>query len=448
MSKPIFIKKKINNFKKIITVEGDKSLSIRFALLASQAIGKSRAYNLPRSEDVLSTLNCLKKLGVQIKWDKKYKYCEIIGNGPNSYFYKNNLTLNFKNSGTAARLLSALLINSPKKIRLIGDKSLSKRDMKRIINPLKEFGATFYPKNKNTLPIYIQGSNFLRPINYQELKGSSQCKSCVMLAASFMVPGVTCLKCKKSRTHTEILFKHLKIPIKVRKTKNFDFIKITRKQNFKSFKYTIPGDPSGSAFFVVLTLLSKNSYLIIKNVCANPYRIGYITILNKMGAKIKLKNTKIYKGEKIADIHVQSQKSLKAINCPPRLNSSAIDEFLIIFLAAAKAKGISYFSQLNELQLKESKRLDWGSKILNMIGIKTSLTGNSIKIYGKGNFKLNKNCEIKNYLKDHRVMAMSLIAGAVTSNEKNYWKIHNPESIKTSFPKFLKIFKQLGGKVY
>ena len=445
MKKLILVTKKIKKFNHKITVEGDKSLSIRFALLASQASGKSTAYNLLRSDDVINTLNCLKKLGVKIKF--KNNCCEIHGNGINSFKYKRNLVLNLGNSGTLGRLLLALLIRSPYKIKLIGDQSLSKRDFSRVILPLRKFGANFYPKNKKTLPIHIRGTNFLRPIEYFEKRASAQVKSCIMLGA-LNSPGITRIIAKKSRNHTEILFKYLKIPISVRKTKNFDFIKITGKQNFKSFKYTIPGDPSGSAFFVVLTLLSKNSYLIIKNVCANPYRIGYITILNKMGAKIKLKNTKIYKGEKIADIHVQSQKSLKAINCPPRLNSSAIDEFLIIFLAAAKAKGISYFSQLNELQLKESKRLDWGSKILNMIGIKTSLTGNSIKIYGKGNFKLNKNCEIKNYLKDHRVMAMSLIAGAVTSNEKNYWKIHNPESIKTSFPKFLKIFKQLGGKVY
>jgi 3-phosphoshikimate 1-carboxyvinyltransferase len=128
------------------------------------------------------------------------------------------------------------------------------------------------------------------------------------------------------------------------------------------------------------------------------------------------------------------------------LNSSAIDEFLIIFLAAAKAKGISYFRNLEELNKKESKRLNWGSKILNMIGVKNKLTRNhGIKIWGQPNLKLNKNYEIKNYLKDHRVMAMSTIA-ALTLGGK--WKIHNPESIKTSFPSFFKIIqKDLGGKI-
>jgi len=363
----------------------------------------------------------------------------------NGFIYKDNLTLNGNNSGTCIRLLTSLLINSPKKIKIIGDKSLSKRDMKRIIDPLKEFGANFYPRNKNTLPIYIKGSNYLTPINYLELKGSSQCKSSVMLAA-LLTPGETYIKCKPSRNHTELLFKYLKIPIKIKKTKNFDFIEVKGKQNFKSFNYKIPSDISSSAFFIVLTLLSLNSSLIIKKVGINDSRKGVITILNKMGAKIIFKNKKKYKGEKIADIYVKSAKSLRSINCPTKLNSSAIDEFLIIFLIAAKAKGISYFKNLEELNKKESKRLDWGSKILNMIGIKTKLIGNhGIKIWGQPNLKLNKDYVIKNYMKDHRVMAMSTIA-ALTLGGK--WKIHDPNSIKTSFPSFFKIIKNnFGAKI-
>jgi len=445
MASPIYINKKISKFNKKIKVDGDKSLSIRFALLASQAIGKSKAYNLLKSEDVLSTLNCLKKLGVKIKWNQKNNFCEIYGNGLNSYAYKDNLILNGNNSGTCVRLLTSLLVNSPKKIKIIGDKSLSKRDMNRIINPLKEFGATFYPKNKKTLPLFIKGSNYLRPINYLENLGSSQCKSSVMLAA-LSAPGETNLKCKPSRNHTELLFKYLKIPIKIKKIKNFDIIKIEGKKVFKSFNYNIPSDISSSAFFIVLTLLAEDSNLILKKVGINRSRTGVIKILNKMGARIILKNIKNYKGEKTADIYVKSTKKLKSINCSSQLNSSAIDEFLIIFLAAAKAKGVSFFKGLEELNKKESKRLNWGSKILKMIGIKTKLIGNhGIKIWGQPNLKLSKNYEIKNYLKDHRVMAMSTIAALTLGGN---WKIHDPDSIKTSFPSFFKIIKNdLGAKI-
>ena len=445
MPKPIIINRTIKKYNKKIKVDGDKSLSIRFALLASQAIGKSTAYNLLKSEDVVSTINCLKKLGVKIKWDKKNNFCLINGNGLNSYVYKNNLTLNGNNSGTCVRLLTSLLINSSKKIKIVGDKSLSKRDMKRIIDPLTEFGATFYPKNKNTLPLYIKGSNYLTPINYLELKGSSQCKSSVMLAA-LLTPGETKLMCKPSRNHTELLFKYLKIPIKIKKIKNFEIIKIKGRQNFNAFNYNVPSDISSSAFFIVLTLLSKGSKLILEKVGVNKSRTGVIEILNKMGAKINLKNKKNYKGEIVADIHVRSAKSLKSINCPTKLNTSAIDEFLIIFLAAAKAKGVSYFKNLEELNKKESRRLNWGSKILSMMGVKNKLIKNhGIKIWGQPNLKLKKKYEIKNYLKDHRVMAMSTIAALTLGGE---WKIHEPESIKTSFPSFFKILKKdLGSKI-
>jgi 3-phosphoshikimate 1-carboxyvinyltransferase len=191
---------------------------------------------------------------------------------------------------------------------------------------------------------------------------------------------------------------------------------------------------------MVLTTLADNSKLLIKNVNINPSRVGVITILKKMGAQITLKNQKNYRGEKICDISIKSSKKLKAINCQVELNSSAIDEFLIIFLIAAKANGISYFKDLSELNKKESPRLIWGSKILNMMGIKTDLTKDSIKIYGQPNLEIKKSITIKNYLKDHRVFMMSTIAALAFGGK---WKIHDKDSINTSFPSFLKIVKDI-----
>ena len=159
-----------------------------------------------------------------------------------------------------------------------------------------------------------------------------------------------------------------------------------------------------------------------------------------MGVKILFNNIKNYKGEKIADIHVENTKSLKAINCPSKLNSSAIDEFLVIFLIAAKAKGVSYFKDLSELNQKESPRLKWGSKILNLMGIKTITTNNSIKIYGNPNLKVDKKIIIKNYLKDHRVFMTSVIAALTFGGE---WVIHDKDSIKTSFPSFIEMINNL-----
>jgi len=159
-----------------------------------------------------------------------------------------------------------------------------------------------------------------------------------------------------------------------------------------------------------------------------------------MGIKIKYNKIRIYKGEKIADICVESAKTIRSINCPAALNSSAIDEFLVIFLIAAKAKGISFFKNLSELNQKESPRLKWGSKILNLIGIKTITTKDSIKIYGNPNLKVDKKIIIKDYLKDHRVFMTSVIAALVFGGK---WTIHDKDSIKTSFPSFLKIIKDI-----
>jgi 3-phosphoshikimate 1-carboxyvinyltransferase len=437
MSKFLIIKKKIKKFDSKISVAGDKSLSIRCLLLASQAVGKSKAFNLLMSEDVIATLNSIKKLGIKVIVYKNY--CEIFGNGINGFKYKKNLTINAGNSGTLGRLILGLLIKTPQKIKLIGDKSLSKRDFSRVTIPLKKFGAKFYCKTENKLPLSILGSQSIKGIKYLEDKGSAQCKSSVMFAA-LNSSGVTSIKAKKSRNHSELFFKYLNIPIKIKKTKKYDLIDIKKPKIIKAFNYRIPGDISSSAFFIVLTILSDDSKLLIKNVNVNPSRTGVITILKKMGAKILLKNKKNYGGEKIADILIKSTSKLKAINCPSKLNSSAIDEFLIIFLVAAKSKGISYFKDISELNQKESPRLNWGSKILNMMGVKTELRKDSLKIHGQPNLKITKSVTIKNYLKDHRIFMMSAIAALTCGGE---WKIHDKDSINTSFPSFLKIVKKI-----
>jgi 3-phosphoshikimate 1-carboxyvinyltransferase len=439
MSKTIIIKNRIKSFNKKIIISGDKSLSIRWVLFSSLANGISRAKNLLMSEDVIAALNAIKVLGIKI--NLKNNICKIYGKGIEGYKYKKNLTINARNSGTLGRLILGLLINSPYKIKLIGDNSLSKRDFKRISDPLSKFGATFNLKNKKNLPLVISGSTNLRPIKYIENKGSAQCKSAVIFGA-MRTDGTTYIKAKKSRNHSEILCKNLNLPINVKSKKKYDLIKVKKVKKIKTLNYDIPSDISSSAFFIVLTALSKNSTLLIKNININPSRTGIITILKKMGVKITLKNQKIYKGEKNADILIQSSKKLKSINCPTKLNSGAIDEFLVIFLVAAKAKGVSYFKDLAELNQKESPRLKWGEKILNKMGIKTITTKDSIKIFGNPDLRINKKIIIKNYLKDHRVFMTSVIA-ALSFEGKSIWNIHDKDSIKTSFPRFLTIIKKL-----
>ena len=438
MTNIFVIKKKINSFhKKIAKVSGDKSLSIRWVLLASLARGRSRSYNLLTSDDVKASINAIKKFGIKVKLKKDF--CEIHGKGLDGYKYKKNIVINAKNSGTLGRLILGLLVNSNEKIKIIGDKSLSKRDFKRVADPLKKFGAKLKLKNNKNLPLNILGTKNLRPINYHENRGSAQCKSSIIFAG-LRTEGTTIIKAKKSRNHTELMCKYLKLPIILSSKKNYDLIKVRKAKKINSFNYHVPSDISSASFFIVLTCLTKNSSLTIKNVNINQSRIGLVIILKKMGVKIILKNKRLYKGELIADIFVKSSKNLKSINCPINLNSSAIDEFLLIFLVAAKAKGVSFFRNLGELDQKESPRLKWGSKILNLIGIKNIVNKSSIKIFGNPYINIKKKIVIKNYLKDHRIFMSSAIAALTFGGE---WQIHDKDSINTSFPNFLKILKEM-----
>ena len=440
MKNYIQIKNTIKSFNKKIEVSGDKSISIRCVLLASQALGKTKLYNLLESEDVINSLDSIKKLGIKVK---KYKdFYEIHGFGINGYNTKKKLTINAGNSGTLARLILGLLVDSKNEIKLVGDKSLSKRDFSRVTDPLKLFGANII-SNKNNLPLKIIGTEYLRPINYDEVLGSAQCKSSVMLA-SLKTPGKTIIKAKKSRNHTELIFKFLKIPIKIKEKKKYDNIEIKGPVNFTGFNYKIPGDISSSAFFIVLTLLSINSKIKISNVNVNNSRTGILKILNKMNANIKLKNRRIYKGEELADIIVKSRSNLKGIDCPKILNSYAIDEFLVIFLVAAKAKGISKFKGLSELNKKESPRLEVAVNFLKKIGVKYLRNGDNLKIYGNPELVLKDNYLIKDFRKDHRVFMMSCVA-ALSFGGK--WKIEDKDSIKTSFPTFIRLLKYLGAEI-
>ena len=219
MTNKITVKNKIEAFNKSITVSGDKSLSIRWVLLSSLADGVSEAKNLLISDDVVSALKAIKKLGIKALFKKNV--CKIYGKGINGYKYKKNITINAQNSGTLGRLILGLLVNSPFPIKLVGDKSLSKRDFKRISDPLSKFGAKFKLRNNKNLPLKIYGSKKLKPINYFEQKGSAQCKSSVILGG-MRTKGTTIIKAKKSRNHTELLCKYLKLPIKIKETKKIN----------------------------------------------------------------------------------------------------------------------------------------------------------------------------------------------------------------------------------
>ncbi len=440
MKNQVYIKNTIKPFNGKIFVSSDKSISIRCILLSSIAVGKSKIFNLLESEDVLNAIKVVKKIGVKII--KKKNHIEILGVGINGFDAKKNTILNAGNSGTLARCILGLCSGINNQIKLVGDKSLSRRDFKRVIKPLNSFGVNIKSK-AGMLPIIFEGTNFLTPIKFIENKGSAQIKTSIIFSA-INTPGITEIKSKKSRNHTELLLKHLNYPIKIKKIKDYDIIKIQGLSQLNPFEYKIPGDISSASFFIVLTLLSKRSKLLIKDVNINPSRIGILKILKEMNGNINIVNKKYYKGEIIGDIKIKSTNNFKGINCPSKINSSAIDEFLLIFLVAAKAKGVSKFEKLDELNKKESPRLNIAIKFLKMLGVKVLRNKDNIKIYGNPKLKLKGKYQIKNFLKDHRVFMMSVVAGLTLGGE---WKINDSDSIETSFPQFLSKIKRLGARI-
>ena len=436
----VLIKNKINKIYKTITIENDKSISHRALLISSQCIGISRIKGILESDDVKNTINCLEKLGVKIL-KKKGEYI-VFGNGLSSFRKPKKNSLYTGNSGTLTRMLIALIATHPNlKVKISGDSSLNKRDMSRIIVPLSKIGCTFYPKNRKILPLTVEGTSMPLALNHIENIGSAQVKSAILLSA-LNTPGITTVKeMKISRDHTENLMKIAKADIKLKKLKKQNLISLRGQQNLCSMNLEIPGDPSSAAPFILLALLTVKSKLVIKNVNCNPTRIGFIKILKKMKANIKIKNLKKKSGEIVGDISVKSSR-LKPINCPKKLVPFAIDEFPLLFVIAALLRGKSKFSGINELRHKESDRIKNMEIGLNKIGIKTKSTFDSLTIFGNPNAKLIKMLKIfsKN---DHRIAMSFFCLGQLL--EGNI-EIENFETVNTSFSKFLFTMKKIGAK--
>ncbi len=432
----VSVNKKIKTFEKTITVESDKSISHRSLLIASQCIGVSKISNILESEDVKNTIICLKKLGVKIV--KKNKNYLVFGNGFGSFRKPKNNLLYAGNSGTLARMLFAILATqSNLKIKVTGDKSLNKRDMKRIIEPLSKIGCNFYPKNKTTLPLIIEGTSMPLAQKHLETIGSAQVKSAILLA-SLNTPGITQVEVKKiSRNHTENLLSSIKANIKVKK--NGHLISLKGQKNLFGFNIKIPGDPSSAAPFVILALLTKNSKLLIKNININKTRIGFINILKKMNANIRTKNINKKNGEPVGDIVIKNSY-LKSIRCPKNLVPSAIDEFPLLFVVASVTDGISKFNGIEELRHKESDRIKSMEIGLNQIGIRTKSTKDSITIYGNSNIKLKRTLKISPQ-DDHRIAMAFFCLGQILNGKI---EINNFQTVNTSFSKFLKTMKKIG----
>ena len=381
------INTKIPSFNKTIEVDSDKSMSIRSFLIGSISQNISSTKNVLESEDVFSTINCLKKLGVKIVKKEKKSYL-VYGKGLGSLFAKKNTYLNFGNSGTLARLLIGILSTTPNiEINLSGDNSLNKRNMKKLIDLMTKFGAFFLPRNKNNFPLKIISSEIPLGFNYKA-GVSAQLKSAVILAGLNAYGITKIIERDKSRDHTEkMLAKNPKV-FNLKKGKK-NIIYVHGKKSLSPINISVPGDPSSAAFFTALTLLNYKSKLIIKNVGLNKTRIGFYNLLKKTGTKILFKNLKKKNNEVRGDIIVKSS-NLSPISAPKKYYVNSTDEYPILFVIAALIKGISVFRGIEDLSNKESNRIKEMQKILRQIGVKSIFKKNEMKIFGKGKIDASK----------------------------------------------------------
>jgi len=435
----VVFQKKIGRFNKIIYPDSDKSISIRSFIIGSISEGVSKVSNALEGTDSLAVIACLRKLGVKINKIKKGKY-EFLGKGLGSFHCKKNTVLDFSNSGTGARLIQGCCAtNSNIQVKLTGDKSLSKRSMKKIIKVMEEFGAEYFPKNKFHFPLTLVSSDL--PVGIKHVAGiSSQIKSATILAGLNAFGKTTIIEKIKSRDHTERMLKH-NSAIKIKKGEK-NIIEIKGKKALEPINISVPGDPSTASFYAALCLLNKDSKIILKRVHINPTRIGFFNIIRKHNGKISFKNKRMEDNEMVADVHVKSSK-IKNLKVEGKFFVSCQDEYPIMFAMAALLPGTSTFSKIADLSNKESPRAHEMKKILNQIGIRCKLSKNEMKVYGDPNLSVHgKKIRVSGVL-DHRILMsvsiLSLLTG-VKANLKNF------EQVYSSCPNFLSTISSLGGK--
>lgn len=456
--KNLSIKSLISSKKRIAGIlipPPDKSITHRAIFMASLSTKKSHIRNPLLSDDCLSTVRCLKNLGVPIKVKKNEI---IVSSGEKSNFYpyrnlrKSLSNLNCGNSGTTMRLISGILAAQPFPSRLTGDASLSRRPMKRVIKPLTKMGGKISARDDNYAPLFIEGNPNIKPIFWESPIASAQVKTCVLLAGLFAKGKTTVSEPAKSRDHTERMLKSLGVKINssnppIRRTgqrKNFDANRTLGKKNsvsisgfheLKGLDLTIPGDFSSAAFFIASALIVPGSNLTIRNVNLNPTRAGILTVLKRMGAKIKVKNLKNVYNEPVGELQVE-YSNLKSTAIQKKEIPLLIDEIPMISVIATQAKGTTTISGAEELRLKESDRLSAMASELSKMGAKIKEKRDGLIIHGPVQLHGTK---VKSY-SDHRI-AMSLAIAALIADGTT--KITNFNCVKISFPDFLKKLKNL-----
>jgi 3-phosphoshikimate 1-carboxyvinyltransferase len=423
-----------------IRVPGDKSISHRSIMLGALAVGETRVTGLLEGEDVLATAAAMRAMGAEVERTGSGEW-RVHGVGVGALLQPGQ-ALDMGNSGTSTRLLMGLIASHGITASFIGDASLSKRPMGRVIEPLSRMGADFTASPGGTLPLMLRGACPAVPIEYRLPVASAQVKSAVLLAG-LNTPGVTTvIEPIPTRDHSERMLRGFGAELTVDvESDGTRVIRIRGEADLKPQVIEVPGDPSSAAFFMVAALVVPGSDLIIENVGLNPTRAGLVEVLRAMGGSIEELNAREVGGEPVADLRVRHSQ-LKGIAVDPALAPSMIDEFPVLFVAAALAEGTTVTTGLEELRVKESDRLSVMAEALSAAGVRLSEQEDGLTIEGTGGDPLPGTASAIATHLDHRI-AMSMAVAGLASRAGV--EVDDTRPIATSFPQFEALLEGLTG---
>ncbi|HEX4737949.1 MAG TPA: 3-phosphoshikimate 1-carboxyvinyltransferase [Allosphingosinicella sp.] len=410
-------------------VPGDKSISHRALMLSAMARGRSRIAGLSEGADVASTAGALQAMGARIeRTEDGIRIVDGVGSG---CLIQPEAALDMGNSGTSARLLAGLIASHPIQATLIGDASLSRRPMGRVIEPLSRIGAEFIASPGGRLPLTIRGICPAVPREHRLQVASAQVKSALLLAG-LNTPGRTrVIETVPTRDHSERMLKRFGADLRIERDGGDTIIDLTGEAELKPQDFAVPGDPSAAAFLVTAALIVSGSDVRVEGIGINPLRVGYFNILRKMGADLRIENEREEAGEPVADI-VARHSPLRAVEVPPEVAASMIDEFPIFFVAAAFAEGTSRTSGLEELRVKESDRIAVMAEALTAIGARVEERPDGMIVHGSAGEPLAGGATIAARL-DHRIAMSGAIAALACRAPVS---IDDMAPVDTSFPGF------------
>lgn len=422
-----------------LTVPGDKSISHRSLMFAGLAVGESRIEGLLEGEDVLATAAAMRAMGAKIERDGDGVW-HVWGVGVGGLLQPET-ALEMGNSGTSTRLLMGLVASHPITATFTGDASLSKRPMGRVIDPLSRMGADFTSSPGGRLPLTMRGLCPAVPIEYTLPVASAQVKSAVLLAG-LNTPGITrVIEPVLTRDHSERMLAGFGANLTVEETPQGRIISIHGEAEFKPQQITVPGDPSSAAFWMVAASIVPGSDITVANVGLNPTRIGLITALRMMGADITEVNPRIVGGEPVADLRVR-HAPLSAIEVPHDLAPSMIDEYPVLFVAAAFAEGRTIARGAEELRVKESDRIAAMVAALAPNGVPLEEFEDGLAITGTGGGPIAGGAPVASKL-DHRIAMSMAVAGL---GAKADVIIDDVSPVATSYPGFFSTLDSLTGR--